>query len=389
MNPTTYRPSAAAQKVLLAVVAISAAVFLVGLLVDPAGAWTGYLIGFGFVVGMAVSGTLFVAIAYVSNARWCAVLRRLPEAMGGTLPYAAGIGLLLIFGVHSLYEWSHPGAVSGNHLLEHKAGWLNVSGFSLRMVAYFGLWIWLTHRLLRESRAQDLDGDRIHQARNLKNGALFMAVLAVTWSLASIDWFESLQPEWFSTMFALQTISGAATSGLALVMLLAVLLRRRGPLRGVVREDHLDDLGKIAIALSLFWVYIWFCQYMLIWYGNMPEETMYFQLRAEGGWPVLNAVSLVLNWAVPFFVLMPKRVRRSGGVILRVAVVMLIGRLLDLYVMIAPPLMPEGPTFGIWELAALVGCLALFAFALQRSLTRAPLVPVGDAGLQESLEYHC
>jgi hypothetical protein len=340
-------------------------------------------------VGLAVSGTLFVAIAYVSNARWCVVLRRLPEAMAGTLPYAAGIGLVLIFGVHSLYAWSHPAVVSSSHLLEHKAGWLNLSGFSLRMLACFALWIWLTQRLIRESRAQDGDGDRIHQARNLKNGALFMAVFAITWSLASVDWFESLQPEWFSTIFALQTVSGAATSGLALVMLLAVLLRRHGPLRAVVREEHLDDLGKLAMALSLFWVYIWFCQYMLIWYGNMPEETMYFQIRAEAGWPVLNAVSLILNWAVPFFVLMPKRVRRSGAVILRVAVAMLLGRFLDLYVMIAPPLMPDGPAFGIWELAALTGCLALFVFALRRALARAPLVPLGDAGLQESLQYHC
>jgi len=187
----------------------------------------------------------------------------------------------------------------------------------------------------------------------------------------------------------LVTLSGLGTSGLAVAMIVVVMLRRSGAMRGVISDDHYDDLGKIGIAFSLFWGYIWYCQYMLIWYTNMPEETPYYFRRMQGSWQVLMWVNIVLNWAIPFFALMPKAARRSGAVLLRVATVMLIGNAMHLYMLIAPPLMGDTPVFGLWELGPIVASVAFFFWVVLRGLGQASLVAAKDPHLEESLHYHC
>lgn len=388
MAPITYTPSPGLLRGLRIAGVICAVVFLVGLFQDDKRSWSGFLMGFAYITGLGLAGGLFVSVLYLTSSRWGVALRRVPEAMAGTLPAALPIGLLLLLGIPSLYDWAHQAYVDHSPLVEHKQAWLNVPFFCVRMVLYFVIWIWATRRLIRESRAQDTDGDRAHNTANLKNGVIFMATFAITFSLASVDWIQSLEPEWFSTIYALITASGVAGSGIALVMLLCVLLRAAGPLRGVLTENHLDDLGKIAMGFSLFWVYIWYCQYMLIWYTNMPEETSYYITRATGAWASLTPANMILNFVVPFLVLMPKKARRSGAVILRVAIVMLVGHALDLYVLIKPPLAAEGPVFGFWELAPLAGILCLFVDVLLRKLSEAPLVPLRDPHVSESLRYH-
>ena len=212
--------------------------------------------------------------------------------------------------------------------------------------------------------------------RTLVTSALFMATFAITFSLASVDWIQSLDPHWFSTMFALRTLSGAVCSGLALCTILLVVARRRGPLRHVVTKDVMDDLGKILLGFSLFWGYIWYCEYMIVWYSNIPEETGYYLLRREGDWGTLQPVNLIVNFAVPFLCLMLRAWRRNGVVLMRIAGWILVGHALDLYVMIAPPLMPGDPQLGLWELGPLIGACALFGWILVRKLSSGPLVTV-------------
>jgi len=362
--------------------------FLFGLYDHAEESWSGFLIGFVYITGLGLAGGLFVSVLYLTCSRWGVALRRVPEAIAGTLPTALLVGLVLLLGVPALYSWADGATVENSRLVAHKSGWLNVPFFCARMVLYFVVWIWTTRRLIGESRAQDSDGDKKHNTANLKNGAIFMATFAVTFSLASIDWIQSLEPEWFSTIYALVTASGVMGSGIALVMIVCVLLRRAGPLRGFLTEDHLDDLGKIAMGFSLFWAYIWYCQYMLIWYTNMPEETSHYISRAANGWAILTPANMVLNFFVPFLVLMPKRARRNDAVISRVAIVMLVGHALHLYILIKPPLTTAGPALGFWELAPIVGILCLFADALLRKLSEAPLVPVRDPHMNDSLHYH-
>lgn len=367
---------------------VGALIFAVGLFVDPQRAWSGYLMAFMYFVSLGLAGGLFLSVLTLSSARWATALRRIPEAMTASLPYAAILGLLLMGGVSTLYEWSHTAVVEADPLLAGKAAYLNGGFFFARLIGFFLLWIWLTRGMVNASRRQD-EGDTESVKRSrFRFAALFLPIFGVTFSLASVDWIQSLEPHWFSTIFALITLSSAGMSGLAICMLLVVYLRRRGAMRGIATDNHLDDLGKIGIGLALFWGYIWFCQYMLIWYTNMPEETPYYALRHEGHWQVLTWVNVTLNWAVPFFVLMPKAARRSGAVLSRVAVVILIGQALNLYIMVCPPLVGPEPVYGIWELGPVVGAIAFFFWCTLRALAKAPIAPIGDRYLQESLHYH-
>lgn len=345
-----------------------ALVFLVGIVAAPGRAWGGFLIGFNYFVGLALAGPLFLAVLYLARARWSRELRFVPEAMGAALPAAFVMGLVLIMGTHTLYEWSHPQIVNADPLLAHKAPWLNVTGFTLRLVAYFALWIWASRKLVARSSASEPQPER--SRNDIRVSALFMAILAVTFSLASVDWIQSLDPHWFSTIFALRTLAGLASAGAALCTIVLVVLRRRGVLREAITKDVLDDLGKILLSLCLFWGYIWYCQYMIIWYSDMPEETGYYLLRREGDWSTLVPLNLLVNFAVPFLALMPRAWRRSGVVLARIAAWILCGHALDLFIMIAPPLMGGTPHIGVWELGPLAGALGLFGWIMVRRLSR-------------------
>ncbi len=354
---------------------LGAFIFVIGLFVDPLRAWSGYLMAFIYFVEMGLAGGLFLCALTLSSARWATALRRIPEAMTASLPYAFMFGLLLMGGVSTIYEWSHAAVVEADPLLKGKASYLNGGFFFLRLVVFFLLWIWLTRGMVSVSRRQDHGDDAVLARSRFRYAALFLPIFAITFSLASIDWIQSLEPHWFSTIFGLVTLSSAGMSGLAICMLLVVYLRDRGAMRKTVTADHLDDIGKICIGFALFWGYIWFCQYMLIWYTNMPEETPYYALRHQGSWQVLTWVNVTLNWAVPFFVLMPKAARRSGTVLTRVAIVMLIGQALNLYILVGPPLLGDEPIYGLWEFAPVVGALTFFLWCTLRALTQAPIVP--------------
>ena len=167
-----------------------------------------------------------------------------------------------------------------------------------------------------------------------------------------------------------------------------VILRRRGPLAGAFREEHLHDLGKLLIGFSCFWMYIWFSQYMLIWYSNIPEETSWFIRRTHGPWGPIVLASILLNWVVPFFVLLPRPCKRSESVMLKIAVVVLLGRWLDLYIMIFPSVTGNTPMFGLPEVSTIVGVCCLMAILFIRSFAAAGSVPHNDPFLADSLHYH-
>lgn len=363
------------------------AVFLAGLAVDPQHAWVGYLVGFVFATGLALAGGAFLALLNASSSRWAAGLRAVPDAMSRAIPVLGAAGLVLLFGVPTLYEWAHASAVEGNHVLEAKAPFLNPVFFAARLVVYFLLWTWAAARL----RAAEPGAGRIRRS------ALFMAVFAATFSLAGVDWLASLAPEWSSTMFGLVCLSGLALSGLAAAIVLGVHLRRAGAWEGVLSEDHLHDLAKIVFGFSMFWSYVWYCQYMLVWYTNMPEETIWYAERREGMWGTLTTLALVLNGLVPFVALLLRRARRSEKTLLRVALVLLAGRALDLFVIVGPavdvktplaPGQPASPGFVVWEIAPVLGFLALFALVSLRALARRPVVRASEPGLDYSLHYH-
>jgi hypothetical protein len=213
-------------------------------------------------------------------------------------------------------------------------------------------------------------------------------LFAITFWLASVDWVMSLQPDWASTIFGMYNFAGLFVGGLSAITLLLVWLQKRKPMNAVITRHHLHDCGKLIFAFSTLWMYLWFSQYMLIWYANLPEETAYYVQRLHGFWQPLFLLNLALNWIIPFFVLLPKTNKQNAGVLLKVSVILLAGRWLDLYLMIAPPIAGTQPRLGIWELGCVAAAVSLFGLSFFAAFSKVPSVPVQDPYLPESVEYH-
>ena len=354
----------------------------------PERAGANVLLGVFYVLGLALAGLLFVAFQNVTSASWSVVLRRVPEAMASTLPVAAALSLVVLGLIPVLYEWSHVDVVAADPLLSAKAAWLNPTSFMVRTVVCAVIWLVFGFLLVAGPRRRETAKGVVSGVRPVGASGAFLALFAITFSVVCFDWIMSLEPHWFSTVYAVYHFSGLFLGGLAAVTLFVILLRRLGPLSGVVTSNHLHDLGKLLLGFSTFWAYIWFCQYMLIWYTNIPEETSHFVARAAGTWGLLFLVNVFVNWVIPFVVLLPRGAKRSETVLLGVSVLLIVGRWLDLYLLIGPPLYDGEPQFGVWELLPFLGLLSLFALAFFHALGRIGTVPLGDPRLEESLRHH-
>jgi hypothetical protein len=303
------------------------------------------------------------------------------------LPYGAALLLVVLVFRPSLYSWtSHLGG--DDPALWFRRLWLSRPFFLLRSAAYLLLWIGFARAIVRASHRQDADGDVAHTHRNTRRSIIFLVVFALTCWLASVDWIMSLEPDWYSTIFGIYNFSGLFLSGLAAIIVIAIGLERMGVLRGFLTPEHLHDLGKLLFSFSTSWMYIWFCQYMLIWYANIPEETVYFVKRLHGFWQPVFILNFLLNWVVPFAVLLHVPAKRSSGMLLKVAWVVLVGRWVDLYLMILPPFAGTVPVFGVWEVGVALGMAGIFFLAVIRGLEKAAVVPLRDPYLVESLHYH-
>ena len=351
--------------------------------------WANWLLVSFFMLTLAVGGLFFVAVHYASGATWGVAIRRVPEALAGLIPLGGVLLVVALIAHPELYPWTHGEFGHGSDVtLAFKRAWLDRPFFLARAAAFLIVWTLFAWAIRRQSRLQDA-GDA--DSRTLTNRRLsvgFLVVFAITFSLAGFDWVMSLEPGWYSTVFGVYQFAGLFLSTLALIILLVVMLERLGPLAGVLTDDHLWDLGKLTLGISTFWAYIWFCQYMLIWYTNIPEETVYFIPRTQGAWFVLFVMNVVLNWAVPFLALLGRDSKRRRGFMLGVAGVILLGRWVDLYIGILPPILGERPVIGVPEIGLMAGGIGLFGLSLAWMLRAAPIVPVGDPQLADSTPHH-
>ncbi len=343
---------------------------------DPTRAWVNLLVNNFYFLSLALAGLFFMAVNYVAGATWWVSLRRVPEAMMSYLPVSFVTMLFIFFGIHDLYHWSH--GVEGDLILQEKSVYLNTPFFMVRMVLFFSLWI-LFARLIQKYA----DDQRVRVIVS----ALFIPVFAFTFWIASVDWIQSLEPHWFSTIYALYTFSGLFLHGIAMITLIVILLYERGVLRGYVHENHFHDLGKLVFAFSTFWAYIWLSQYLLIWYSNIPEETVYYHLRTDSEWSWLFVLNLVLNWVIPFLILLPRSSKRNPEVLKRVCITLLVGHWLDIYLLVAPAII-KTKSIGLIEVGVGIGFGAFFTYILVKYLSKVSLVPEQEPQLQESLHYH-
>ena len=374
---------------LIALAIVGAVTAVAGATAAPDRLWASLLLVSYYAVGIGLAGLCFVAIHYTTGASWSVAVRRVAEALSGTL--LLGIVLLaIVFGASpQLYPWMNASSLGSpaDTALAFKRFWLSRPFFFARAAGYAVIWTLFALAIRWCSRKQDLDGNPRWTRANVRLSAAFLVVFGVTFTLASVDWVMSLEPRWFSTIFGVYNFAGLFESGLAAIILVSLWLEWRGPLRNVLNDEHLHDLGKLLIAFSIFWVYIWFSQYMLIWYTNIPEETTYFLRRLHGQWHVLFFANVVLNWLVPFVLLLRRDAKRRRTTMALVAAVVLVGRWLDLYLMIFPSVVGETPRIGLWEIGLTAGGIGCFGLMLVWILRRAPAVPIADPQLNESLQY--
>lgn len=389
-NPFTTPARLRAWMVGLA--AIGLAVAIAGMALAPARTLANWLMCAVLFTGIGLFGMVIISINAVTGAAWHTTMRRPLEAMTAFLLPGMIAMLALVPFMGQLYPWASghdPGGHEG-HLLHHKAPWLNVPFFAVRIVLLFGIWMAFRHFMLRASRAMDTPGPGAESARRRMAGigAAFLVTFAITFSVAAFDWLMSLEPTWFSTIFAAMHFAGAFLGGLAMAILLLALLHRLGHLRKIVNRNHYHTLAQWTFAMSCFWAYLWFCQMMLIWYSNIPEETQHYLLRSSGGWWALTfVINPALNFALPFLFLLPRPAKRNRGLLVRVALVILVGRWVDMAVAALVVVSPSGLGGSVgagWiEAGILAGFAGVFVLVVLRALGKSPLVAAGDPLLEE------
>ena len=373
---------------------IGGAVALLGVVVcvilglgNPKQFYYSWLVSFLFFTSLTLGALFFVLIQYAAQGGWGIVLRRIGETVFAIIPVMAVLFVPVLFGIHELFEWSHHDVVEHDALLQWKAPYLNVTFFVIRAVLFFAIWSLIALFYYRGSRSQDATGDPAVSARLRKFAGPCIIVLALTQSFAAIDWIMSLTPHWYSTMFGVYFFAGSFVGFIALLSLAAVAMRGAGLLDTVISAEHLHDVGKLLFGFTAFWAYIAFSQFFLIWYANLPEETIWFRPRMEGSWLVVSVLLMAGHFGVPFFYLMGRDVKRRGWTLALGAAWLLVMHFVDIYWQVMPTLHPEGFSPSVLDVAAFLAVGGCFVAAVGWLMRRQALVPLRDPRLAESLAF--
>jgi hypothetical protein len=348
---------------LLALAALGA--FGAGLGIDPTRAWSGWLVSAFAVLTLGLGGAVLTALIHVTGGRWANRILELPHRLTVLLPVGAGLALLVGAGALRLYPWADAARVAHDPILNDRSTWMAPLFVGARLLAFGALWTWAARGLVRRSSAAANAPSQATRAAAVRASALFLALFGPTFSVACFDLLLSLEPHWPSTMYALLHFAGLLEAAVAVVVLMLLARRRAGD--ADAGPETLHDLGKLLFAFAFFWGYLWFCQWMLIWYTNMPEETAPYALRHAGAWQPLAVANVLLGFALPFVLLLSRHAKRSATVLGRVALLVLLGRWLDLTLAVQPTVHGPRLVFGLLELALAAGTAALVAGVLGRA----------------------
>lgn len=349
-----------------------------------------YLFAFAVFLSLALGALFFVLISHLTRAGWSVTLRRLAEDLAVCLWLAAPLFVPIVLGSGYLYEWARPETVAHDVLLQKKAVYLNLPFFTLRWIFYFAVWIGLARFFYRLSGQQDESGDPDLTLRMERVSAPGTILFSLTLTFASFDLLMSLDAHWFSTIFGVYFFAGSVVSFFALLSLVVIAIQRFGILQRSVTVEHLHDLGKLTFGFIVFWAYIAFSQYMLIWYGNLPEETGWYERRQEGAWMWASLALLVGHFFIPFLFLMSKHIKRRKGLLAAGAAWVLAMHAFDLYWIIMPQVQFDTAgriPFHVFDFICLAGVGLLFFAAAKEAMRRRSLIPEKDPRLTEALAF--
>ena len=355
-----------------------------------------------FFVGLGIIGLFFVAIQYAAMAGWSAGVKRIPMAMGTWIPIAGVLTLVLWFLTsHDIFHWTHSylydhAGAQFDKLINKKAPfffWPLAGGtfplfYIARMVLFFGLWYYFFTRIRKNMMDEDIDPSTAYWYKNRVVSTVFLIIFGVSSSVAAWDWVMSIDTHWFSTMFGWYVFASWWVTGLATITLIVASLKSAGYLK-VVNANHLHDLGKFCFAFSIFWTYIWFGQFLLIYYANIPEETIYFIERMRNSpYSWIFYFNIVVNFVLPFLLLMTRDSKRQLSMLKVVCPIIIVGHWFDFFNMVTPGVMKLDGGLGLLEIGTFLIFAAVYLFVVLGSLTKLPLVGKNDPMLQESLGHH-
>ena len=360
---------------------------IAGYISNPARFFQSYTVAFTFTTFIGIGAFFFVMVQYLTGSAWSVTMRRIMENIMYTLPMGLVLFVPLIAGLHEIYPWMNEQLVAGDAVLKAKSGYLSHDFFIYRGFGFFLLWsVWIFN-IYRQSVKQDTERSiqQMHIASKWSAPGLFLAV--VVGSLASFDWLMSLEPKWYSTIFGLVTLTGGALSFFSVMTLVLLSFRRAGILKNTVTQEHYHDLGKWMFALTAFYTYVAFSQYMLIWYANLPEETIWFRHRMVGSWLPISLAMPFIRFLIPFFLLLCRGAKRSLKMIGFIAMWSLVVEYVDLYWIVMPTYYKNGPQFHWLDLATLLTTVSICGLVFWSRFRKNKMIPVGDLRLQQSLHF--
>ena len=351
---------------------------------------TNGLIDTFFFFAMGLGALFFLALAYATETGWYASVKRIIEAVAGYLPYGMGLmGLVLLIitfmdGAH-VYQWMDPEVVAHDEIIQGKTAYLNPVFFWIRTIVYFACYFIFLRGFKRRSLEEDKIGGTDLHFMNYKKGALFLVFFAVFSSTSSWDWLMSIDVHWFSTLFGWYTFAGMWCTTMVVLIMVTLYLKKLGYMEKV-NDHHIHDLGKWAFATSFLWSYLWFSQFMLIWYANIGEEVTYFQMRIEN-YKLLYFGMFIINFAFPMLILMSRDAKRNAGILTFIGLIIIGGHWVDVYIMVTAGSLGPTAHIGFLEIGMALTALSIFILVILKNLTKAPLTPVNHPFLDESIHH--
>lgn len=352
------------------------------------------LMGYYFAC-VCAAGAFFIALQMVTQSGWSVGMLRIPQAMASVLPIAAIVLFVIAaagLNTHTLYHhWADPELLDINSpkydpIIAGKSAFLNVPAFLIRQILFMGSYSIFAFIIAKLSYKEDLEGGLNSYKRSFKLSAIFLVIFGFTTPIWSFDTIMSLEAHWFSTMFGWYNFAAMWVSGIAAIVVILVLLKKAGYMAWV-NENHLHDLGKLMFGFSIFWTYVWFSQFILIWYSNIPEETVYFYKRWEPEYKPWFWLSIVINFLAPLLILVDRDAKRKQNIMLFVAILLLCGHWLDYYIMVMPGTVEADRHFGLIEIGTAIGFAGLFTFLVMNKISKHALVPKHHPFLDESLNH--
>lgn len=346
-----------------------------------------YLVSFTFFSSLALGSLFFVMLQHVTRSEWSVVLRRIPEAISSNLWIWALFLIPVLLGMHSLFHWTHEDAVAHDPVLEGKVPYLNVPFYIVRQVIYFGLWSFLGYRLYNNSVKMDETGDWGLQTLLRRTSGPGLFFFAITFAFASFDWLMALDPHWYSTIFGVYYFAMSFQGLFAFFILLVFFLWNRGILTDTIQESHIYDLSVQMFGFTVFYAYIAFSQFLLIYYASIPEETVWYLHRFEGGYEYMAWILLFGRFVIPFVVLLNKNAKTNYTVVSSISILILVTHFIELY-WIAMPVLHHGVHLNWLDLTTFLGLGGIFFGLFFRRFKQEKMVPVNDPKLEKSLRKH-